>query len=626
MPQKTKVAVQGINPTMHIGLLRQLMLSQHTRETPCSCVSTPQSLIKDVEATALRQLGRVSLAAYLDLKNGLLGVEFVPDSLVEEQMTSPAAGLGPLPPKRGDEGLHELPLQLPPEPCTEASFASLSPRYVALEIPHLSDKGDPEAVAVACGLGYLPTRGHGEDSDRAICDNGKWILQDGLDCRRTCTDPPDASLYPKGAYTVSKPEWRLHGRSAPRSLQAAPDRSVPSVNSGEAAVSNETHGAAHGAALYVRCADGFAAGRGQEGSWLTCIDGEWKLQRPTFSCHRLCPEFEQLGSAYVVTGEGQHQGDEREVSCTRGYYPQRRVHRLVCSDGSWPALPFSCSRAMTPDLREGVGGFQKILQQMFSREGILGFIAFSILILAATLIVILCWLFCCRGRAHRRQRERAEALQALKLAGVPMSELAAVARARLCMPTGSSCASFVDESNFSSSIRSNKKRGSRKTSRSDCSATNCQEMVDLSRRIPARPPGDAVVPPPSEAAPTGRSSQRDPDESTPVPDWLTEERVLPAQAVRRATDPRCYSAAPATLSSLSSTRDSSIPRSNPCNNGAADNCHQAVPLQGMAHEASSETTDAEIELMHSREEEAAIASLQEAAAVEEPQQNGVTPT
>ncbi|CDJ31038.1 LOW QUALITY PROTEIN: uncharacterized protein EMH_0007840 [Eimeria mitis] len=542
------------------------------------------SLMKDVEAAALRQLGRVSLAAYLDLENGLLGVEFVPNSLQEEQITSPAAGLGPLPPKRGDEGLHELPLQLPPEPCTEASFASLSPQYAALERPKLSDKGDPEVVVVACSPGYLPTRGHMADSDRAICDNGKWVLEDGLDCRRTCTGRPDASLYPKGAYIVSGPDWGLNGRAAPRSLQASARHSPPMVNFGEATVTNATQGAAHGSALFVRCADGFAAGRGQEAretnihlpsalSRVRAAGERLRSYRRGFTCHRLCPEFEQLGSAYVVTGEGQHQGDEREVSCSRGYYPQRRTHRLVCSEGSWPALPFRCSRAMTPDLREGVGGFQKILQQMFSREGILGFIAFSILVLAATLIVILCWLFCCRGRAHRRQRERAEALQALKLAV--------------------------------------KSAG--------------QEMVDLSRRIPARPPGDAVVPPPSEAAPTGRSSQRDPDESTPVPEWLAEERILPAQAVRRATDPRCYSAAPTTLTSLSSTPGSSIPCINSGNNREPNQSHQAVPLPRMAHEVSSEGTDAEVELMHSREEEEAIASLREAAAAKNTEQNDATP-
>ncbi|CDJ35740.1 uncharacterized protein EMH_0100430 [Eimeria mitis] len=183
--------------------------------------------MKDVEAAALRQLGRVSLAAYLDLENGLLGVEFVPNSLQEEQITSPAAGLGPLPPKRGDEGLHELPLQLPPEPCTEASFASLSPQYAALERPKLSDKGDPEVVVVACSPGYLPTRGHMADSDRAICDNGKWVLEDGLDCRRTCAGRPDASLYPKGAYIVSGPDWSLNSRAAPRSLQASAGHSPP---------------------------------------------------------------------------------------------------------------------------------------------------------------------------------------------------------------------------------------------------------------------------------------------------------------------------------------------------------------------------------------------------------------
>lgn len=582
------------------------------------------SLVKEVESAALRQLGRISLAPYLDLENGILGVEFVPDSLEEEQITSPAAGLGPQPPRRGDEGLHELPLQLPPEPCTEASFASLGPRYTEIKRTELSGKGDPEVVVVACGLGYLPTRGRGADLGRAVCDNGKWVLEDGLDCRRTCMDRPVSYLYPQGAYIVSGPGWSLHGRAAPRTLQAEAEQIPSMVYHGTTTASTATHGASHGSALFVRCAEGFAAGRGQEGSWLKCIDGEWKMQRPTFTCHRLCPEFEQLGNAYVVTGEGQHQGDEREVSCSRGYYPQRRVHRLVCSEGSWSALPFRCSRAMTPDLREGVGGFQKILQQMFSREGILGFIAFSILVLAATLIVILCWLFCCRGRAHRRQRERAEALQALKLAGVPMSELAAVAKARLCMPTGSSCASSVNASNFSSPLRSNKRRRSGKTSRSDCSATNCQEMVDLSRRIPARPPGDAVVPPPSEAPPTGRSSQRDPDESTPVPEWLAEECVLPAQAVRRATDPRCYSAAPATTSSLSSTPGSTIPCTNPCSHRVAHATHRGARLSENAHEASSEDTDAEVELMHSCEEEAAVASLRGGAAEKESHGNGAT--
>ncbi|XP_026194468.1 uncharacterized protein LOC34623035, partial [Cyclospora cayetanensis] len=582
-------------------------------------------LIKEIEASALRQLGLVSLAAYLDPTNGLLGVEYIPESLREEQITSPAAGLGPPPPKRGDEGLQELPLHIPPESCSEDSlFAALNRRYVALGRPKLSERGSAEAVMVTCGAGFAPVRGEAPGSDQAVCDDGKWIFENGLDCRRTCATRPEVALQPQGAYAFSPASWGFPTQMPARSLQAS--RGIESYADTLPATTGSSLAQEfpHATALFVRCADGFAAGRGQEGAWLACRDGEWKLERPSFSCHKLCPDFQELGHAYVVTGEGLHQGNERYVSCSRGFYPQRKTHRLVCSEGSWPALPFTCSRAMTPDLREGIGGFQKILQQMFSREGILGFIAFSILVLAAALIVMLCWLFRCRGRALRRQRERAEAMKALKLSGISMSELAVMAWEQRSVPTGSSCSSHAGDKSYLSSLRRSHRehKGRKKNAKSDCNTSNCQEMVDLSRRIPARPPGDAVVPPPSEGGRTGRCmSQKDTDESTPVPQWLAEERVLPAQAFRRAPDPRCYSAAPSTLSSLNSTRGFSM--SSSCGTTTAKN-QLATSISGASHGASLLELDAEVELLNSRDEEAAIASLHVTNATRSPHSNDPT--
>ncbi|KAL8441527.1 hypothetical protein Emed_007553 [Eimeria media] len=564
------------------------------------------AVVRELETASLRQLGFVSLSAYVDQTKGLLGVEFLPDSVEEEQAVAPAAGLGPPPPRSGDEGLQELRLQIPPDPCTEASLASLAPRYTVLDRAQVSESGALETLEVACAAGHSPTRGSQNETDRALCDNGKWVFEAGLDCRRTCTTMPQAVLQPQGAYRFDALEGDPRYRAAPnssRSLQAPKDAPA---NPGEGGMGGSiAAGIRHGTTVFVSCADGYAAGRGQEGAWLKCADGMWKLERP-FSCHKMCPLFPELGAAYTVTGEGQHQGDERVVSCSRGFYPQRRMHSLICSDGSWPPLPFTCSRAMTPDLREGVAGFQKILQQMFSREGIMGFIVFSILVLAAALIVILCWLFRCRGRAYRQQRERAEALQALKLAGVPMTELAAVARARLGLSTGSASSSSVGESgsNMPSRLRSKHKGG--KTSSSACddsSSTQGQEMMDLSGRVPARPPGDAV-PLPSEGGPTGRSSQRDSDESTPVPEWLADERVLPAQALRRAPDPACYSAA--LSSSFGSTSGFSRP---PTRRKSSPASEHLTPRSQAQRDLSPQDNDGEVELMHSRDEEAAVANL-----------------
>lgn len=581
-----------------------------------------QTTVRDLEKSGLRQLGFVSLTAYADPNKGLLAVEFVPESISEEKIVSPAAGLGPSPPKRGDEGLQELPLQMPPEPCTEASLASLAPRYVALEKPHLLDGIMPTALQVVCGAGFSPSRGNEINSDRAVCDNGKWIFEAGLDCRRTCTTPVQTSLQPQGAYNFSAPDPYPQYRAlaaAASSLKDADFRHTAAPQ-GTNGVDSGQKGARHGSSVFVSCADGYAAGRGREGAWIKCVDGIWTLERPSFSCHRVCPSFPHLGNAYAVTGEGNHQGDERHVSCNRGFYPQRRTHRLVCSEGSWPTLPFSCSRAVTPDLREGVAGFQKILQQMFSREGVMGFIVFSILVLAAALVVILCWLFRCRGRAHRQQRERAEAIQALKLAGVPMTQLAAVARARLGLSTGSSFAASGDESRpFSPpTSRRKAKRGKVRVSAcDDSSSTQGQEMVDLSGRIPARPPGDAV-PPPSEGGPTGRSSHReDHDESTPVPEWLASERILPAQAFRRSPDPRCYSAAPALSNSFGSTPGFSLPPPSISSSSAGG---QGLPIVPRLHQTSSQDNDTEVELMHSRDEEEAVTSLETATEKEDHQQ------
>lgn len=578
-----------------------------------------QTVVKDIEASALRQLGFVSLAAYTDPSKGLLAVEFVPEFTAEEQIISPVAGRGPSPPKRGDEGLQELPLQIPPEPCSEASLATLAPRYVMLETPQLSETGMPVAVRVTCGVGFSHARDSDKDSDQAVCDNGKWVLEAGLDCRRTCTALPQAVLQPYGAYTFSLPETDPQYRATgvlSRSLQAA-QRAPATAADGTHAGSWSKQGGRHGTAVFVSCAGGFAAGRGQEGAWLKCIDGAWTLERPSFSCHRVCPAFPQLGNAYTVTGEGHHQGDKRQVSCSRGFYPQRRTHRLVCSEGSWPPLPFTCSRAMTPDLREGAAGFQKILQQMFSKEGIMGFIVFSIIVLAAALIVILCWLFRCRGRAHRQQRERAEAMQALKLAGVSMTELAAVARARLGLSTGSSSASSLAEGSYfspSSSKQKNKRGKLHKRGFDDTSGVNGQEMVDLSGRLPARPPGDAV-PPPSEGGPTGRcSSQRDADESTPVPEWLADERVLPAQAFRRSQDPRCYSTAPTRSQSFGSTPGFSVPTASSSTSSASHLCTATPQTSVQTTEMHNED---EVELMNSRDEEAAISFSANGAGAEQ---------
>ncbi|KAL8437124.1 hypothetical protein Efla_007095 [Eimeria flavescens] len=569
------------------------------------------ALVKELETSGLRQLGFVSLNAYIDQTKGILGVELVPDSIGEEQIVTPVAGLGPSPPKSGDEGLQELRLQIPPQPCSEAGLASIFPRYVTIKSKDSSDTGTPDALPVTCGAGYSPAKGSQSDNDQAVCDNGKWVIENGLDCRRTCTTLPQAILQPQGAYRLSVLELDSQYRAKAETSGSSQRAKGLAKEQGGATGSSSAVETRHGTAVFVSCADGYAAGRGQEGAWLKCTDGSWKLERSSFICHRVCPPFPELGSAFTVAGEGQNQGDERVVSCSRGFYPQRRTHRLVCLEGSWPVLPFTCSRAITPDLREGVAGFQKILQQMFSREGIMGFIVFSILVLAAALIVILCWLFRCRGRAYRQQRERAEALQALKLAGVPMAELAAVARARLGLSTGSVATSSKGNTNTLTPSRSRRthKRGTPSSNNcDDSSSTQGQEMMDLSGRIPARPPGDAI-PLPSEGGPTGRSSsQRDPDESTPVPEWLAEERLLPAQARRRAADPACYSAA------LSSSFGSNSAFSMPPNrrNSSTSSQYHTPSSQG-EDETSSQGNDGEVELMHSRDEEAAVASLGAAA-------------
>lgn len=479
-----------------------------------------------VESACLRHLAALSLQAYLDQTKAPLSVRLLRESVAEERVTSPAAGQSPDPPALGDVGLQELRLPLPKHECTVAASEALLPSYA-------TQPTEGGRLAVRCADGFFPLRGPA--TDEALCDNGQWVLVGGLECSKKCADSPVAHLLPRGAFRFQAEPDALAGSSA-RAPSDSQQRGTPFA-------APQTQGPAAGlflqdAAVFVTCAPGFAAERGEEGVWMACEDGVWKMQRSAFSCHRTCGAFPSLSeTAYKLTGSGNRHGDFREVACAPGFYPQqKRPHRVKCIEGEWQRIPFDCSQALTPEMHQGSSGLQKILKQMFSREGIIGFAIFAIIVMMCALLILLFWAAKGRRRALRNLREREEALQALKLAGVPLVELPEMLRGKL--DGGFSSAEKTHCPSHSADEGAGRGQAER------CTGDSLAWFGQVDRHCGA-------------AAGAAADTLADPTPRRAV--WLSEEALLPAQGLR-PSDEAAPLYAPPSLGARLHSREWEFPR------------------------------------------------------------------
>ncbi|KEP67295.1 UNVERIFIED_CONTAM: sushi domain (scr repeat) domain-containing protein [Hammondia hammondi] len=272
--------------------------------------------------------------------------------------------------------------------------------------------GEGEAVECASPL-YFPVSG--PTVDRVVCDNGSWTFKNLLVCKRNC--PRAAELFASQAsssFSSSSSSLPSPSSSPSSSLSPSPPASEkvsPYRVLGGDAVS-------HGSVVSVACEQGFSpAGLQVSPSRFECIDSQW-VGRPLV-CSPLCPAFPVLGAAYVVAGEGREDGDRRLVACARGFYPQHRSFTSVCQGSRWSPLLFECTQATPPDMQEGATGLQKILLQMFSREGVLGLVIFSVLVTLAAVAVFIAWRLHYKARATQNFIAREETVQALKVSSLP---------------------------------------------------------------------------------------------------------------------------------------------------------------------------------------------------------------
>ncbi|KFG31248.1 sushi domain (scr repeat) domain protein [Toxoplasma gondii p89] len=261
--------------------------------------------------------------------------------------------------------------------------------------------GEGEAVECASPL-YFPVSGPAVD--RVVCDNGSWTFKNLLVCKRNC--PRAADFFASQASSSLSSPSSSRAPSPPASEKVSPYR----VRGGDAV--------SHGSVVAVACEHGFSpAGLQVSPSRFECVDSQW-IGRPLV-CSPLCPEFPDLGAAYVVEGEGREDGDRRLVACARGFYPQRRSFTSVCQASRWSPLLFECTQATPPDMQEGATGLQKILLQMFSREGVLGLVIFSVLVTLAAVAVFIAWRLHFKARATQNFIAREETVQALKVSSLP---------------------------------------------------------------------------------------------------------------------------------------------------------------------------------------------------------------
>ncbi|CBZ54470.1 putative thrombospondin type 1 domain-containing protein [Neospora caninum Liverpool] len=226
--------------------------------------------------------------------------------------------------------------------------------------------------------------------DRVVCDNGSWTFENLLVCKRSC--PPAAQYFASQAassFSSQMSPYRVAGDSI-----------------------------SHGSVVSVSCAEGFSPADLQVSpSRFECVDSQWVGR--SLVCSPLCPPFPDLGEAYLVRGEGHEHGDTRVVTCTRGFYPQHRSFTSICEASRWSPPLFECTQATPPDMQEGATGLQKILLQMFSSEGVLGLVIFSVLVTLAAVAVFIAWRLHYKTRARQNFIAREETVQALKVSSLP---------------------------------------------------------------------------------------------------------------------------------------------------------------------------------------------------------------
>lgn len=280
-----------------------------------------------------------------------------------------------------------------------------------------------------CFKDYYPPPGM-PGSDTLVCDNGRWIKKDGLECRRRCFRDDSWKAIRTGGHQVVRREAY--------NVVDPPD-----------SVTRKTSWVYHATTQWIVCSSGHTASQGRTKTVVSCNDGHW--DPVVLACKRQCVSYRppEPAEGYVIL-----KGDRQEVdhgatltiSCATGFFPMPSLSDTLhmttrCDDGEWTSLPVACVRPGTVEPRAGPSMVTHLVQQLFTGPGMVGLLIALALCIILIITIATSWKLYFKNVAKQHARDHEHQLgQAAKMASTCCDSIA-VPKVTCTQYTTASCPS-----------------------------------------------------------------------------------------------------------------------------------------------------------------------------------------
>ncbi|KAF8820376.1 hypothetical protein IE077_003250, partial [Cardiosporidium cionae] len=368
-----------------------LDIDSHPFETRLLNALSNRKFIADLEKDILLNSGGIALKLYAFSQANPISVSVPSESIISESITSLPFSLKNkvAMPFRGTQGVEDLNVALPQKVCSQDDLWRLGPGYVFVSQPKIAQGFHHGATRIIrCANNYVSIQGPNPGILR--CDNGKWIIEGLLDCRKNCLIPPE----------------KIYKLSAAYSLTGG--------------------GSSHGAYRSIQCNKGYTAIAGENPKLTYCKDGTWDAL--DLVCKPLCNPFPPLSKAYIATGFGVEYGNKYNVTCAPLYYPRgspstNKEAISACIDGQWTALPFECVQPQAPIQANTSSTFITILSRILTGGGVFGALILAISLFIVALAIFIAWRCYFSKSAKSNMSEREKHVQAFRMAAHPAPTL-----------------------------------------------------------------------------------------------------------------------------------------------------------------------------------------------------------
>ncbi|KAF8820496.1 hypothetical protein IE077_003115, partial [Cardiosporidium cionae] len=368
-----------------------LDIDSHPFETKLLNVLSNRKFTADLEKAIFLNSGGIALKLYAFSLAKPISVSIPSEGIISENIASLPFSITNQAtlPYSGTRGIEDLNIILPFKQCSQDDLWRLGPGYVFVSQPDTTPGFHHGSIRIIrCANSYESIEGPNPGSLR--CDNGKWIVEGLLDCRKNCLTSPEEVYRLSEAYTLTG------------------------------------GGSSHGSYRSILCNDGYTAIQGENPTLTYCKDGSWDAL--DLVCKPLCNPFPPLSEAYIATGFGVEYGNKYTVTCAQFYYPRgspstNAEATSTCVDGQWTPLPFECVKPQALVQSGNSSTFLTILNRIFTGGGVLGALVLAISLFIVALAIFIAWRCYFAKSAKNNMKEREKHVQAFRMAAQPTQSL-----------------------------------------------------------------------------------------------------------------------------------------------------------------------------------------------------------